>query len=292
MADPDDLLTDDDRLAAPRRRPPPRRNGPGRWLTALVLLLGAVSAGVYFAQRERAAAPAPAAADAGPAQAAEAPPPAHPIEAVVPEMPREADAPLPALADSDAEVLAALAALLGLDDPTELFVPRHLVPRIVATIDNLPERRLATRILPLKPVPGALEVASEDGRTVLSAANAARYARHVQLLEAADTDALVGAYVRHYPLFQQAYRELGYPDGHFNDRLVQVIDHLLAAPEVAPVLALRQEKAGWAYADEALEQSSAGHRLLFRLGPDNAARVKAKLRELRAAIASRELSPA
>lgn len=289
MADPDELLTDDDRLAGPRRRPPPRRSGPGRWLTALVLLLAAVSAGVYFAQRDRAAEPPAAAADPESAQAAQPPPPVHPIDAVAPEMPREQEAPLPPLAESDADVLAALSALLGLDDPTELFVPRHLVPRIVATIDNLPERRLATRILPLKPVPGTFRVSTEDGRTVLATANSERYARHVQLLEAADTDALVAAYVHHYPLFQQAYRELGYPDAHFNDRLVQVIDHLLAAPEVAPVLALRPEKTGWAYADDALEQASAGHRLLFRLGPEHAARVKAKLREVREAIASREL---
>ena len=38
-------------------------------------------------------------------------------------------------------------------------------------------------------------------------------------------------YRRLYPLFQQAYAELGYPTGHFNDRLVEVVDHLLAAPE-------------------------------------------------------------
>lgn len=37
-------------------------------------------------------------------------------------------------------------------------------------------------------------------------------------------------YVQLYPLFQQANVELGYPKSHFNDRVVTVIDHLLAAP--------------------------------------------------------------
>ena len=37
-------------------------------------------------------------------------------------------------------------------------------------------------------------------------------------------------YKQYYPLFQQAYVDLGYPEGYFNDRLVEVIDHLLATP--------------------------------------------------------------
>ena len=38
-------------------------------------------------------------------------------------------------------------------------------------------------------------------------------------------------YERLYPLFQQAYEDLGYPGKYFNDRLVEVIDHLLQTPE-------------------------------------------------------------
>jgi len=36
-----------------------------------------------------------------------------------------------------------------------------------------------------------------------------------------DAKKLVSVYVHLYPLFQQAYVGLGYPDGYFNDRLVQ-----------------------------------------------------------------------
>ena len=61
--------------------------------------------------------------------------------------------------------------------------------------------------------------------------------------------------------------------------------------EAAPELEVVPYRTAWAYADPALEQASAGHRLLFRLGPENAAAVKAKLRELRAAVASTELTP-
>ena len=99
-----------------------------------------------------------------------------------------------------------------------------------------------------------------------------------------DATALVGVYERYYPLFQQAYRELGYQNGYFNDRLVEVLDHLLAAPDAGAAPALVHPSVFYQYADPALEQLSAGQKILVRMGPANAARVKAKLREVRAAL--------
>jgi hypothetical protein len=95
-------------------------------------------------------------------------------------------------------------------------------------------------------------------------------------MEQVDTQKLVQAYVRYYPLFQKAYQELGYPNGYFNDRLVEVIDHLLAAPDVPAPIALAQPKVLYEFADPALESRSAGQKILMRMGPVNEARVKAK----------------
>ena len=288
MAELDDFLSDE-RLVA-RRPPPPRRTGPGRWIAALLLVAAAVATGLWVARQQQSGGPAPTPVEPLP-EALEAPAPEaerHPIAAVPADaLPAPAE-PLPALDASDASVLAALAALLGLDDPTELLVSEHVVPRIVATVDALPERRLARRILPFRPLDGRFLVEQQDGRTVVAAANSERYARHVALFTAVDVDAAVAAYVHHYPLFQQAYRELGYPEAHFNDRLVAVIDHLLAAPDPAPAQPLVAQKGGWAYADPALEQASVGHRLLFRLSPAQRDAVKARLRVFRAAIAGQD----
>jgi hypothetical protein len=124
-------------------------------------------------------------------------------------------------------------------------------------------------------------VEKRGDESVMSAAIFARFARHVQLLQAVDTQRAVAAYVKLYPLFQRAYQELGYPKGYFNDRLVAVIDNLLAAPQVRGPVALVQPKVNYEFADPALESLSAGQKILVRIGPDNAARVKAKLAELR-----------
>ena len=103
----------------------------------------------------------------------------------------------------------------------------------------------------------------------------------MRVLASVDARALVSTYVRAYPLFQKAYRELGYPKGNFNDRLVEAIDDMLAAPEIAAPVALIRPKVLYEFADPDLETRSAGQKVLIRMGAANAAQVKAKLREIR-----------
>jgi hypothetical protein len=85
-------------------------------------------------------------------------------------------------------------------------------------------------------------------------------------------------------LFQDAYVALGYPDGYFNDRLVEVIDHLLETPEVNDPIELVRPHVLYEYSDPNLEALSSGQKLLLRMGSDNAARIKGTLRELRVLV--------
>src|SRR5262249_45725670 len=134
-------------------------------------------------------------------------------------------------------------------------------------------------------------VTSQGDETTLTAANFERYAPFMKVVQATDTKTLAAMYFRLYGLFQQAYEDLGYPGQYFNDRLVEVIDDLLQAPEVQGPIRLRQPKVFYEYADPQLEACSAGQKLLMRMGAANEAIVKAKLRELRKAVVSRPDEP-
>jgi hypothetical protein len=103
----------------------------------------------------------------------------------------------------------------------------------------------------------------------------------MRLAQAVPTDKLVAVYLRFYPLLQRQYETLGYPDGYFNDRVVQVIDHLLATPEPEPPLLIAQPRVLYEFADPALEDLSAGQKILLRMGAENRRTVKSKLREIR-----------
>jgi hypothetical protein len=85
-------------------------------------------------------------------------------------------------------------------------------------------------------------------------------------------------------LFQQAYEELGHPNASFNTRLNEIIEHLLQTPTPRGEIALVQPSVLYQYADERLEKLSSGQKLLIRMGVDNAAIIKGKLREIQAAL--------
>lgn len=254
------------------------------WILAAALVLAGAGAAFYFWWQAREVPAAPPLVASAPPSA----PAAAKEEPAVPENPQAAPSPsLPTLDNSDAMMREALTGLVGRPAFEAMVYPSHLVRRIVATVDNLPRETAPRRVMPLEPVPGRFATSGAGEELAIGAANSARYAPYIRVFESLDTRTLVQRYVDSYPLFQRAYAELGYPDRSFNRRLVEAIDDLLAAPELAAPAKLVQPKVYYEFADPALEARSAGQKVMVRMGAENAAKVKAKLREIRRELARR-----
>lgn len=208
------------------------------------------------------------------------PPP--PRAAGVAAPPPELAEPLPALDASDSEVQSELTEVFGPAAVQRFLTPERIVRRIVVTIDNVTREKMALQQRPVKPTQGDLLTSGADDTLVLAPENYARYTPIVTAIDALDAGTLVALYRRLQPLFQQSYEELGNPNGFFNTRLLEVIDHLISTPVVAEPIRLAQPGVFYTFADEELEELSSGQKLLIRMGPDNAAIIKAKLREIQA----------
>ncbi|MGH8534330.1 MAG: DUF3014 domain-containing protein [Gammaproteobacteria bacterium] len=163
---------------------------------------------------------------------------------------------------------------------------------MVATIDSLDRGPVPLHFRPVKHVPG-LPVVNANGDTIitLSPDNAKRYEPYISALRAVDAKRFADVYRHYYPLFQKAYEALGYPGRYFNDRLIPIIDHLLATPDISEPIQLVQPKVLYQFAEPEVEKRSWGQKTLIRMGPANAAAVKAKLREIRASIAVKADKP-
>lgn len=270
-------------------------------LIVAALLALAAAGGAAWWWRGKPAAP-PVAVVMAPAAPAEAPASAPVAEAgprhpITPEPGASAPAPLPALADSDGVVGDALAQLLGRSSVMTFLVGEGFVQRCVVTIDNLARPSAVPRLWPVQPTPGKLQRIVAGDAELIAPDNARRYAPFVAFVASVEPARAAALYRRFYPLFQQAYAELGYPKGHFNDRLVEVIDHLMAAPEPAqpPAVHLVEVKGEvpstrpwvrYEYADEKLESLSAGQKIMVRVGLDNERRLKGWLAGFRRAVAT------
>jgi len=282
---------------------PPQESS--RWgLVVLVLVVLAGAGGAWWWQQAQApvvtpAAPpavtsAPPVAAAPPALPASEPAsgPQNPVEALAPP-----DAALPTLAGSDDPIAQALGDLLGARDMAAFLQMDGLVRRVVATVDNLGREHTPARLWPVNPTPERFAVVGSGPVQTIGLDNAARYGALVRWIESVDMERAVALYARLYPLFQQAYEELGYPGRYFNDRLVAVIDHLLQAPEPAsPVAVKLTEVKGdvpstrpwvrYEFADPQLQSLSSGQKIMVRVGLENERRLKVRLKALRALVAT------
>lgn len=236
--------------------------------------------------------PEPATAPAPPASTAPVQPPAQTASAPPVELP----APSAPLAAS--EVRQALTDLLGRKAVMSFLQLDDFARRIAATVDNLGRAHAPAALWPVLPTPGRFAVQERDGGLVIAADNAARYTPFVLMAEGVDAGRAADLYVRMVPLLERSYRELGYPKGRFNDRMLAIIDLLLATPAVeyplkvqlaevkGPVPSLRPW-VRYEFADSALESLSAGQKILVRMGPVNARRLKAKLAQFRQELVAR-----
>ena len=242
-----------------------------------------VAAGTwYYLQSRHAALPRATVVSQAPAQLPAEPSIQHPLPGGQDDSALKG--PLPLLADSDTALRDALGSLAGAAAVKDYLRPENIIRHLVVTIDNLPRSKVAVEKRPTSAVAGSFAADGDELHATLDARNFARYQPMVAVVGQLDMRRLAALYVHFYPLFQQAYQDLGYPNGYFNDRLVQVIDTLLATPQPAGPIELVRPNVMYTYTDHSLESRPAGQKLLIRMGPDHAAVIKTKLKELRAAV--------
>ncbi|MFV1921128.1 MAG: DUF3014 domain-containing protein [Methylotenera sp.] len=212
--------------------------------------------------------------------------PPAPTETIEPESRQVLEEPaepiaLPELASSDNLMGQALASLINNKALMDIFNEGQIIRNIVVTIDNLPRKQTSMRVMPIKKAAGRFMVEEDGQTTTISPKNSERYVSYIQFAEAVDTQKLIQNYINLYPLFQQSYEEIGYPDQYFNDRLLFVIDHLLATPELSEPVQLVQPKFYYQFADTNLEERSIGQRILMRIGSNNEELIKVKLQAIK-----------
>lgn len=193
--------------------------------------------------------------------------------------------PLPPLDDSDSYFLLALIEIFGAD-VERMLVDKALIDKFVTTVDNLTRGHVAEKVRPVGRLSIAfgVDAAGNDGQFYLNPDNYKRYDLLVNLVTKTGLDEIFATYRRFYPLFQESYVRLGYPDAYFNDRAVEVIDHLLLTPTPTEPLLLVRPHVLYEYADPELAALSSGQKLLLRMGGEHAERIKVVLRGLRTRI--------
>jgi len=273
---------DDFDLGTPEEEtpPPPRgEDGDDRltlWIGAAVvvaILLLAVAGYVWLRRSVEPPAPPPPAASAAPLPSAE------PFATPTP-------APLPPLEQSDALVRELARALSG--DATFLAwlgaedLIRRLAAAVVAVNEGSPLHGPLDFLAPGAP----FSVTERRGRTLIAPQSYARYDAVAGAVASIDVAAAVAALRRLEPLLDAGCRELGQQQG-FAPLLERALHTLLATPVPDGEIEVRRvtrARVLYVFASPELEALRPAQKHLLRMGPENARRVQAKLRELLVAL--------
>ena len=192
---------------------------------------------------------------------------------------------LPRLNDSDSFVVGKISELTNGASLLSYLVDEQLVRKAVVLIENVSRGQYPQTALPYKPVSSELQVTTSDGRLfTLDPASHARFDAAITAFMALDAEQAVGLYRLLSPLLQQAYAEIGFRDAEFEQALIKAIDAVLMAPEVEGPFRLVKPSVMYLYADTRLEELANMNKQLIRIGPENSARLKAKLREFKQAL--------
>ena len=260
----------------PAARPPRSRL---RLLIAVALVLGAVTAGVLYwiAPRQSEEAPPPA--------VVESPAPAAPELRELEEVAAEPEPIiLPLLDQSDTLLRELAAALSSHPNLAAWLVTDELIRTFTVAVENIADgQNPAPRLSALAPKNG-FRTAGREADLLIDQESYDRYNGLGDLVASLDADGAVRLYEAFTPLIAEAYRELGHPEGGFDETLERAIRRLLDTPVVEREVLLFARLVYYEYADPMLEALSPVQKQLLGTGPRNVRLIQAKLRELAAAL--------
>lgn len=165
----------------------------------------------------------------------------------------------------------------------------QLIRKIVAFTDNVSNGTIAKEPAAALAPRGQMSVVEiEEGVYQIHERSFERFNGVTNILVTIETERAIEFYLLLRPLFQEAYKELGYPSGHFDQVILRAIGRLLETPRLDAPARLIRPVVMYEYEDPQLEDLSPAQKQLLRMGPKNASAVKDKLRdfarELRSAL--------
>ncbi|QYX65123.1 DUF3014 domain-containing protein [Shewanella putrefaciens] len=193
--------------------------------------------------------------------------------------------PVPALAESDAFVQRKALAIINNNVLSSSLVQQDLARQFVVFVDNLAQGELTRKVSPLKGPEKLFSVSEITNKVYLNPEGFHRYDAYVDSIAKMDEQTLMATYKQMTPMLEEAFSELGYSNAKFNDRMLQAIKILLAAPIIEDPIELSSISVNYLFVDPNLEALPSAQKLLIRMGPENTRKLKVALRKLESQLA-------
>lgn len=161
-----------------------------------------------------------------------------------------------------------------------------LIRKFVVFADNVREGSLPQLDYPIRRLPQPMAVRELDENLYeMQEVSYRRFTPLVDALAALNPAQGIALYETIKPLLADAYAEIGYRNRDFDEVVTGAIDEILQARTAQGPFQLIKPKAMYIYADAEIEAMSPVEKQLLRMGPENAEKLKATLRQYRDLLA-------
>ncbi len=191
---------------------------------------------------------------------------------------------LPSLKESDEWFRKRIKDFWSYPKLAEWLKVNDLIRRITAAVDNIADGQSPRPHLKFLAPGKGFSVVKKREKLCLNPQGYRRYDLVADAFASLDANGAVRIFRELKSLFQEAYRELGYPNEDFQDTLIRAIRELLGTPLVEGDIVLEQAVVTYQMADEDLENLSDAQKHLLRMGPQNTRKIQNKLWEIAVAL--------
>ncbi|MDG1114637.1 MAG: DUF3014 domain-containing protein [Pseudomonadales bacterium] len=192
---------------------------------------------------------------------------------------------LPLLNASDGLIRDGLVSLSRHEGMNQWVAVNDLIRKFVGFTNGVSEGRVVRNPVEILAPRGKFLVSQIDEETYsIDPKSYDRYDLFVNIFESLDSEGTAELYVLVLPLLDQAYSELGLPNGSMNNTLFAAIGRLLEVPVIAGEVRLTQPVVMYEFEDSALERLSPAQKQVIRMGPINTQRLQRKLSEISRAL--------
>lgn len=160
----------------------------------------------------------------------------------------------------------------------------NLIRRCVAAVDNVSNGVSPAAHLGFMLKRAGFKAIKQGDQVKVDPMGYIRFQPVAIALVSMDTGELVAMYKKLLPLLEEAYQELGYPDKKFRRTLVEAFDVLLKTPLLEGDILLEEKVTSYAFKDQRLEALNDAQKHLLRMGPQNAAKILDKIKEISVAL--------
>jgi len=214
-----------------------------------------------------------------------APPPVStPVEAAPPVVAEPRSIVVPPLESSDAPLRAMIEGLSAHPRLADVLATDQLARTFVIVVVAIANGESPREALGYLEPEASFAIAERDGSVVIDPASFERYTWITGVFSSLDAAGAAELYRQLEPLFEEAYRDIGYPEGPFRPVLDAALDQLASTLVPEGYIEVRRGTVLWEFRDPGLERLNPAQKQLLRMGPANARLVQAKIRELQAAL--------